>query len=62
MMINTTVRLVCVPVKNSILFNIEMCENCLSVCPDCPEPAANIDWCGGVVHAKTVRLVVRFSA
>ena len=61
MMINTTVRLVCVPVKNSILLNIEMCENCLSVCPDCPEPAANIDWwC--LVHVKTVRLVVRFSA
>ena len=30
----------------------------LSVCPDCPEPAANIDWwC--LVHVKTVRLVVR---
>ena len=33
-----------------------MCENCLSVCP---EPAANIDWSGGVVHVKTARLVVR---
>ena len=30
----------------------------LSVCPDCPEPAANIDW-WWLVHVKTVRLVVR---